>query len=1041
MRAAGPSAAPIRAEPSSGGRSPGSGDEDIHAGIDPGGRGVSRCIDRCGRRGALRGRLAALAVLACLIAAPAAALDPQRRLDQLHQTAWTVKDGAPGQIGALAQTGEGYLWLGTQGGLFRFDGVRFERFEPAPSQAFPSTSVSSLFAPPGGGLWVGFRYGGASFVRDGRVAPYAEAEGFPTGTVFGFAADRDGAVWAATFRGLVRFDGTRWERIGTAWDYPEQRTRTVFADRDGAVWAVTDEAAYALPAGQRRFVRQPWPGAAVNQIAQAADGRLWALEAGGRVRPLAPGGPGGIALDAAGLLFDRDGGLWIAGEGDGLWRVPHPGQLPDGVPVGRGDRRLENHSERQGLSADYVGPLLEDREGNLWVGTSRGLDRFRASRLVPAGFPSGSYDFALAAGAGGAIWAGTKNRPLMRLDGAVTPFPGVDRISCAYRDADGTLWFGGSSGLWRVGERGPVAVAALPPEASGSGVQAITRDRSGALWVSLNVPGVFRWHDGQWTRFASEPELLGRASPLIMMNDAEGRRWMGFSRNRIVLADAAGPRVLSSWEGLDVGNVTALLQARERVWVGGERGLAHVLDGRFVRLRAAHGEPFTGISGLVETAAGDLWLNGSRGVVAIDAGEIARALADPSHPVDYRLFDFLDGLPGLPDQFRPLPSAVAGDDGRLWFATASGVVWVDPARIARNAQPPPVLIESLQADGRPYPVAGEPLLPVRAGTVQIRYTAPSLSIPERVQFRYRLHGVDAQWQAAGTRREAFYTQLGPGRYRFEVIAANEDAVWSPQPATIAFVVPPAFVQTPGFVVLCVAAGLGLLWIVYLLRLERMADRLRLRLHERHRERERIARELHDTLLQSIQGLILRFQAALDRMPALDAQRETLEAVLDRAEQALAEGRDRVLDLRADGDAVDLAQALARVGAQWAGGPVPAFGVVSEGALRPLAPLAREEAYWIGREAILNAFRHAAAQRIEVEIAYEPGGLRLRLRDDGRGIDAPLLQAGGRPGHWGLRGMHERAERIGARLAIWTRAGSGTEIELWIPGAAAWPAQD
>jgi signal transduction histidine kinase len=329
-------------------------------------------------------------------------------------------------------------------------------------------------------------------------------------------------------------------------------------------------------------------------------------------------------------------------------------------------------------------------------------------------------------------------------------------------------------------------------------------------------------------------------------------------------------------------------------------------------------------------------------------------------------------------------------------------------------------------------------LPVHTTDVQIEYAGNSLAVPERVQFRYKLEGLDRDWHDAGTRREAHYANLGPGRYSFHVIASNNDGVWNDTGASLDFAIAPAFYQTRWFYALCAVGCLGLLLVLYQVRMRQVAAQVRSRLEARLVERERIARELHDTLLQGMQGLIWRFQAATDRIPPAEAARQLMEQSLDRADQLLAEGRDKVKELRPTlGDAADLAKALAAEGEQFAGETSIEFRVAVQGDVRDLHPIVSEEGFLIGREALSNAFRHARARRIEVEIDYERAALHVRIRDDGEGIGGAVLDAGGRPGHFGLIGMRERAKKLGAQLDIWSRPGAGTEIDLRVPARVAY----
>lgn len=997
--------------------------------------------DRAEPEGRLRSWLPALAmVFACalsLVPAPARALAAQRHIGQFHHTSWTVKEGAPGQVTALAQTRDGYLWLATQIGLFRFDGVQFERFEPPDSNAFPATSISTLYAPPSGGLWVGFRYGAVSFIQGDQLTHYGEADGLPTSTVFRFAQERDGTLWAATFTGLVRLRGQRWERLGPQRRYPGQQARTVFVDASGTVWAASERGVAFLRRNATAFERVPATVGRITQFAQAPDGTIWIAESDGAVRPLprddTPPAQA-LPLPSAGLLFDRDGGLWATTLGDGVFRLRFPAQGPDvdgpKANVFEGFRRVD------GLSSDYAHPVLEDREGNVWVGSSRGLDRFRHSNVVPAVFPDGAQDFAIVPGDDGALLTGSRNKPLMQLKGQSLTFLDLaPPITAAYRDRDGVVWLGGPDGLWTL-RAGRIAEVTALPVARYSGVQAITRDAGGALWVSLNTPGVYRLHERQWRHFRDLPGMPPGSSPLTLLPASDGTLWMGFARNKISRMKDGVIESLGAGQGLNVGNVTALREGARGVWIGGEHGLALYANGLVRGAHTPQDSPFRGISGIVETRNGDLWLNGARGIVHIAAAQVD-SLFDPARRPSYERFDFLDGVPGVPAQFRPIPTAMESGDGTLWFATTSGVVSIDPTSVVRNRLPPPVWIRSLAADDRTYRAGtGTMDLPAGIQNLQIAYTAPSLSIPERVRFRYRLEGYDHAWQDAGTRRVAFYNDPGPGTYTFRVIAANDDGVWNDVGAALPITIAPHYYQTAWFRGLCVLIVLAIAWFAYLFRLRHLSRQIRVRMRERYGERERIARELHDTLLQGTQGLILRLHATSQRLGAGDPLRADLDKAMDLAERALAEGRDRVRGLRGDVQYWhDLGSALLHVRDEVHVQPAPELRLHVEGKPRDLLPDAAEELYLIGREAVLNALHHARASVVHIELDYHPRELRLRVRDDGVGMP---VRKPARPGHWGLDGMEERARRLDAHLEVTSHPGAGTTVELRVPATTAYP---
>jgi signal transduction histidine kinase len=430
-------------------------------------------------------------------------------------------------------------------------------------------------------------------------------------------------------------------------------------------------------------------------------------------------------------------------------------------------------------------------------------------------------------------------------------------------------------------------------------------------------------------------------------------------------------------------------------------------------------------------------MNGFSGVTHVSAGELAQWLRDPGYAVSGEHLDALDGLPGLSTERIPEPSLAESSDGRLWFATTRGIAWLDPPSLHQNLNrlPPPVIITSVLANGKVYPGSSDLTLPAHTDRLEISYTALSLAIPERVMFRYKLEGVDPDWQDVGTRRQAFYTHLPPGNYRFRVIACNNDGVWNETGASLGVSIKPAFYQTWWFGALVVVAAAALLWVGIRRRISGIARQFQERLAERLAERERIARELHDTLLQSLFGLTLRFHTAANRLPEGDPAREALDDALQQADKVMQEGRERVLNLRArQTPGVSLADALVEVGNQLRSIHPAHFQISVQGRPRPLDAIVQEEILLIGREALTNAFSHSGGKNIEVQVSYHATALHVCVSDDGRGIDEAVLKAGYRSGHWGLPGMRERANRIRGELRVGCRKEGGTQIDLQLPGA-------
>jgi signal transduction histidine kinase len=497
-------------------------------------------------------------------------------------------------------------------------------------------------------------------------------------------------------------------------------------------------------------------------------------------------------------------------------------------------------------------------------------------------------------------------------------------------------------------------------------------------------------------------------------------------------------------DGLGEGGVTDLRLDRSGVlWAATEGGLSRLKNGRIATLTRQNGLLCDAVHWMMEDDSQSFWLNMPCGLMRIARSDLDAWAANPSRTVKAAVFDGSDGVRSTAYAHGYTPHAAKSPDGRLWFATPDGLSVIDPQHLPFNRLRAPVHIETVKVNGKELATAEGMELSHRNNDLEIDYTALSLTIPERVRFRYKLEGKDADWRDAGTNRYASYGGLAPRKYRFRVMAANNDGVWNEAGAAWNFSITPAYYQTIWFQGLCVLAAAGLLWLLYQMRLRQVARRFNLRMEERINERTRIARDLHDTLLQSFQGVLLKFSSLKYLIPDRPTEAvESLERMIDQARAAITEGRDAVQGLRSSTVvANDLARAIGAFGdglaADHTGANGPQFRVNVEGKSRDLPPLVRDEVYHVACETLRNAFRHAQARRIEVEIRYDPRQFRFRIVDNGKGIDPAVLSAGGRAGHHGLPGIHERAELAGGKLSVWSRLDSGTEIELTIPGSIAY----
>jgi signal transduction histidine kinase/ligand-binding sensor domain-containing protein len=992
----------------------------------------------------------ALCLIGIIFCSRSWSMEASLALRPLNHRSWTAVDGAPNEVRTMTQTADGMLWVAGQTGLFRFDGVHFARYTGSAGEPFQSNNISALAAWPDSGLWMGFRFGGVGVLQNGRLAHYDERDGLPQGTIRNILKDSNGTIWVLARGGFARLQGSHWEKVPLESDDAVSTSRAAFIDPQGTFWIMMSDSLLMKTAHDSRFQKLPLREGSVTDmpLAAAPDGAIWMsishaglarmnastdLRAGHTV--VVPG------MDPSTLLFDREGNLW-----SGSTEVRRlPARLLSSRSI-----QARPHFEVVASSNDLTGVVLslfEDREGNIWVGTTAGLDRFSHSNIMIVPLPPDAESPALVAADAGAIWAaytqwnGTGGITLIRRDAQASPlYLEKGNFSCAYRDPDGSVWFGGPSGLLHI-EGNHHSLTPLP-DSGRKDVQALVRDRAGAMWVSMSpAGGLFRLSKGRWSAYGDLPELP-RLPAMVASSDASGALWFGYTGSRIARVEGTSVRLFGPKDGLNLGNITAIHARGRELWIAGELGLARFDGERFSEIRGVADDALIGISGLVATANGDLWANGYAGITHIRRSELEHARSDKRYRVQYETFNHLDGLPGTAVQIRPAPSLIEGSDGRLWFAQNLGHVgWIDPAHIQRNPLPPPVSILSVSSAGKRYPIAPDTLhLPIGTTSLHIQYAAGSLSIPERVRFRYQLVGSDSDWQDAGNRREAFYTNLAPGPYTFRVVAANNDGLWNNTGTSLALFISPAFYQTKWFYAACLVMFFALLHTLHRVRLKTVRAEALGRLEARLAERERIARELHDTLLQSIQGLILRFHAVTERIPPREPARRQMESALERAEEVLNEGRHRVKNLRASEDgALNFHQALEAAGKQLTQEHDARFQASVEGAHRDLHPIVQEEAFLIAREALTNAFRHAKARTIEAQILYDAAEMRLCIRDDGIGIDAAILNRG-RPGHWGLLGMRERATKIQAYLSISSDPNSGTEVKLRIPADVAYKAQ-
>jgi signal transduction histidine kinase/ligand-binding sensor domain-containing protein len=1007
-------------------------------------RGVERArMTRAGLSSAL------LAMLGLLWVQRAAPLSLDRSIEEYRHTRWTARENvAIGAVWAFAQSSDGFIWLSTSGGLLRFDGMRFERFAFPHDERISDPYTAQIFAPPAGGLLIGFYFGGVAALKDGQITVYPPGDDLPRGSVISFAQRGDGSIWVGTTTGVARFDGAHWSQPFKGDRLPgDHRFNEIFVDSDDTLWATTGSGTFALAQGASDF-RQIEANVRRGGLVESRSGDIWLIEYDRSLHWLArtnrlPAEPlGGDTLGK----FDKDGALWIGGS-HGLCRIKDVAALPHDreVPL---SEVTECFDESQGLSSNTVGQPLQDREGNIWVTTAEGIERFSEPVLMHeygqtlrAGRSGKLNRPFLVAASDGAVWSnaglggGKHDSVLLQFSPpSVTTQKAREDALVACPGRNGGVYVAGESHLLSY-EGGLETAIDLPPEAQSYRVQACAVDAAGDLWISVVRQGVYERIEGHWIK--APVAGLPQEPAVSLASDALGRLWFGYIGNRIYRLDHAGLKAYGPSSGVALGTAMAFSLHGSHIWAAGSFGLQYLDGERFRSLNSYSRDDLDGGTGVVETKGGELWLSTAQGLVRISRQEMERALANPQHLVNAELFDATQVV-GAGSRIRPLPTLVEDLRGRLWLSTVSEIYSVDPQSIRRNTTPPNVVINSVMAGGHDYGANSEVRLPRGTREFSIDFVGLSLTMSERVRYRYRLSGLDNHWQDVGARRQAFYTNLNPGHYVFSVLASNDDGLWSPQGAEVTIIIPPTFTQTGAFVALCVFALVALIGFLLWIRVRQVSSMLRQRHEARLAERDRIARDLHDTLLQSTEGLILKVYTAAQQLPAGHPTRTFLTHSLDLAEELAVEGRQKLLGLRQHSQLrLELSQALAALGLELSADTTTTFSTVKKGRVKGLQVSTWDEVFSIAREAINNAFKHADADRIEAIVTYGSSTLTVHIRDDGRGMPKEMSLLFGKPGHFGLRAMRERAEQLDAELVIDTGADRGTSVSLVVPGSVAY----
>jgi signal transduction histidine kinase/ligand-binding sensor domain-containing protein len=990
---------------------------------------------RVERRWPLKWLLAGLG-FACVVAG-AEAREPRKAMSQYVREHWGVQRGFPsGPVYAITQTADGYLWIGTAKGLVRFDGLSFHLFQQSNSASVPVGPVLGLIADSEGNLWI--RQQGAVLLRyhDGKFEDVSNGLKQPEVAVTAMCRGNDGtAIFSAVETGTVRYAAGRFLKLAAKPRIPNFIVISMAEMTDGRIFLGTRDAGlFQLVGGQVSEGPAELRDRKINFLFPSDKQELWIGTDNGLVRwngkeflsTLIP--PALLHAQILSIAKDRESNIWI-GTAEGLFRI-------DSTGVSSFD---EEHFRQSG----GVTAIFEGREGNVWTGSTQGLDRFRdtvfTTYSVPEGLPSESNG-PIYVDSEGRTWFAPSEGGLYWLKEGV-----VGRVRSAGLDKDIIYSVtGGGDGLWIGRQRGGLThlqyrAGALTGEtytqAQGlaqNSVYAVHLNRDGTVWAATLSGGVSRLKDGKFSNYTSANGLLSNSVASII-ESYDGTMW--FATPKGLSAFSKGRwRSFTLKDGLPSEDVICLLEdSMGTLWLGTAEGLASIRSGSLWAPEEVPDLLRGPILGIEEDRKGGLWIATANRVLRVDRDKLFRGKLSRDDLREYGLSDGLRGTEGV----KRNRSVVADQLGQIWFSMNRGISFVDPARATGIWPPALVHIEGIFADGSAIDMQKDVRIPGAHKRVTFAYAGLSLSAPERVRFKYKLEGFDRDWSAPVAEREASYTNLDSGPYLFHVIASNSEGQWNSSESLVQFKIDPVFWQTWWFGLSGVLAiALAVLTIVRL-RVLRLTRQMTIRFEERLAERTRIAQELHDTLLQGFLSASMQLHVVDDQLPADSPAKPLVNRVLTLMARVIDEGRNAVRGLRSSTRALqDLGQAFSSIQREIADQQGVGFRVIVEGAPRPLRPAIRDEVYFIGREALVNAFRHSHGRDIEVELEYAPSHLRVLVRDNGCGID-PQIARSGRDGHWGLSGMRERAERIGARFRVLSGASAGTEVEISIPGSIAY----
>jgi ligand-binding sensor domain-containing protein/two-component sensor histidine kinase len=942
---------------------------------------------------------------------------------------WREAEGlSQSRIRAVTQTRDGYIWLGTDAGVVRFNGASFKAFT-VETGSLKDNEVSALQEDKEGGLWIGTFGGGLSFFKNGQFKTFTTSDGLPDDVIMRLDKDLEGNLWISTQSGICRYAQGVFTAFTTA-DGLDDNVVTAISARSGqGVFVATGDNLHRFVNGKFEAVEGVTAAGDGNivYLLGASDGSLWLGFSTGVIKRWKDGiisvysERQKVSPHIALLYEDTEGTIWMVAEQE-IYKLS--GEKFEPI-------YLENNRTRLGT----IYALYMDREGSIWVGfQSNGLGRLRKRQLKTIssddGLPNDSTR-SVYQDSHGNLWIGTVRGLARYSNGSVVSYTEVDGtqlgpVRTFSEDAEGNLLL--SAGQLLLMMKNDKLVR-YPGWKESSGIEVLYRDRQNRMWIGTDGAGLFQIEGGQFRNYRAQD---GLASDRVraLLTDRSGALWIGTSGRGVSRYENGHFTNYTVADGLAGDRVHDIYQDDEgALWFATREGLSRFKDGRFFNFTAESGLLVSFVYAILDDGHGNFWFSSSQGLFRVSRAELKDYADGKIRKVKSVDYGVSDGMRTRAGNVGNQPTAWKARDGSLMFCTMNGVVVVDPSRLSSSQFVPPVYIEQVTINKQDQQPGQESQLPLGAGEVEIHYAALSYLAPEKQRFKYMLEGFDKDWVDAGSRRFAYYANLPPGQYRFRVIAGNIDGAWNETGSAFNFYLQPRFYQTRLFLFLVITALIMLAWLLYRLRLHGLKVRYTAVLQERNR----IAREIHDTLAQNLAGIALQLDSVTMELSDVPANlRARLDQACSLTRYSLAEARRSVSDLRSNElEHQELSVALPAVAERMVAGTEIQTYVEVTGTPHKLSPSTEKNLLRIFQEAIANSIKHAHARAIEIELRYEPDRLLLRVHDDGCGFNTeniiPLSV-----GHYGLIGMRERAERIGGQMRLKSRPGEGTELFVEVP---------